>query len=55
MNIISKLNLALVLSGLAGTTFAAGEIPAVSEPGTLTLLGLGGVVIVVSALRRWRK
>lgn len=55
MKIISKLNLALILAGLSGSTLAAGEIPAVSEPGTLTLLGLGGVVIVVSALRRWRK
>ena len=45
--------LALILALLAGQAFA-GETFAVSEPGTLSLLGLAGVIVVAVALRKWR-
>ena len=54
MNIFSKLNLTLVLASLAGPAFA-GTFVQVSEPGTLTLLGLAGVVVAVAVIRRRRK
>lgn len=54
MNIRSRLLAVAVLAGLAETAFA-GEIHQVSEPGTLTLLGLAGVVAVVTVIRRRRK
>ena len=54
MNLISKLLLAPVLAGVAGYAFA-GEAVVASEPGTLTLLGLAGVVVAVAAIRRRRK
>ena len=54
MRIISKLNLAIVCATLVEPAFAGRPIE-VSEPGTLTLLGLAGVVASVVAIRRRRK
>ena len=54
MKITNKLMLAAVLASLAGPAFAGRPIE-VSEPGTLALLGLAGVVAAVTAIRRRRK
>jgi hypothetical protein len=54
MNIIGRLVLAPALAGWAGTALA-GEFVAVSEPGTLTLLGLAGVGVAVAIIRKRSK
>ena len=50
----SKLMFALVLGALAGPALAGGTVT-VSEPTTLSLLGLAGVVAAVIAIRKRRK
>lgn len=54
MKSTSKLITGLALSSLAWPAFA-GFSTAVSEPDTLTLLGVAGVVVAIAAIRRRRK
>jgi hypothetical protein len=54
MKIIGKLIPGFVLACLTGPALA-GAVVAVSEPGTLTLLGLGAVVVAVTVIRGQRK
>lgn len=54
MNTVSKLISGVVLASLAGVA-SAGRPVSVSEPDTLALLGVAGVIAAVAAIRRWRK
>jgi hypothetical protein len=46
--------LAMLVVYFAGPALAGRPVE-VSEPGTLTLLGLAGVVVAAATIRRWRK